>query len=67
MSAPIANRDAMAGFSAPICSAVCACVHPDAFECARIRDGRHARDDDDYHRRACECCCHNDEDYDEED
>jgi len=43
----------------------CACVHHDAYECARIRD----RIDDapdpfddpnprDQERRACECCCH---------
>lgn len=36
----------------------CACVHPDPYECARIRDGRHAKDDDDYHKRNCECDCH---------
>lgn len=45
----------------------CACVHPDAYECARIRDGRHLPDDDDYYKRACECCCHYDDDDEDED
>jgi hypothetical protein len=43
----------------------CACVHDDPYECARIRDGRHLPDDDDYHKRACECACH--DDYEPED
>lgn len=38
----------------------CACVHDDPYECARIRDGGHMKDDDDYHRTACECVCHDD-------
>jgi hypothetical protein len=38
----------------------CACVHPDPYECARLRDGRPDPDDEDRHRRACECCCHDD-------
>lgn len=44
----------------------CACVHTDAYECARIRDGRHLPGDDDYYKRACECCCHDDEDYEDD-
>lgn len=45
----------------------CACVHPRADECARIRDGGHAKDDPDYHRRACECACHKEEYEDDDD
>jgi hypothetical protein len=45
----------------------CACVHHDAHECARIRDTRHDDDFDDVHRRACECSCHKDDDYYEDD
>lgn len=45
----------------------CACVHHDANECARIRDGNHDIDDDDYRKRECECCCHDDEDYEPDD
>ena len=44
----------------------CACVHHDPYECARIRDGYHAHDDDDYKKRSCECECHNDY-YDDDD
>jgi hypothetical protein len=43
----------------------CACVHPDDFECARLRDGRMGEDDSSYLRRRCECCCH-EKDPDEE-
>ena len=50
----------------PVVVPQCACVHHDPYECARIRDGRHARDEDDYHKRSCECECHSNEDYDEE-
>lgn len=46
---------------------VCACVHHDSYECARIRDGDHMRDEDSYHRRQCECICHDDPDYDYDD
>ena len=45
----------------------CACVHSDAHACARIRDRNAQLNDDDAHRRACECSCHEDEDYNEED
>lgn len=44
----------------------CACVHPDAFECARRRDGDLDSDDPLYVRRQCECVCH-DKDEDEQD
>lgn len=55
-------------FAAPSGSpATCACVHHDGYECARIRDGRHMPDDDDYHKRCCECDCHETEDFYEED
>jgi hypothetical protein len=65
---PEANRqpESAAGLAAPTGYALCACVHHDAYECARIRDGRHAKDEHEYHRRACECCCHKDEDNDDE-
>lgn len=36
----------------------CACVHHDSYECARIRDRSPIADFDDYHRRQCECDCH---------
>jgi len=47
----------------------CACVHTDAYECARIRDRRSEGFDKDseYHRRACECSCHYDIYEDDED
>lgn len=44
--------------SGPIEQIPCACVHHDAHECARIRDGRHQPDEREYERRACECECH---------
>lgn len=44
----------------------CACVHPDGFECARIRDGRHVPDEAEYYKRECECDCHDREDEDDE-
>lgn len=42
----------------------CACVHHDAYECARLRDRRSNGydEDNDYYKRACECCCHKDDD-----
>ena len=45
----------------------CACVHDDAYECARIRDriSFPEIDCDDIEHRACECSCH-DEDEDRE-
>jgi hypothetical protein len=46
----------------------CACVHHDATDCARIRDGFDA-DDERYegYRRKCGCECHErDDDYDDE-
>jgi len=46
---------------------VCACVHWDADECARIRDGSHAKDDEHYYRRKCECICHYEQREDDED
>lgn len=48
----------------------CACVHTDAYECARIRDQRMEPYDPDYHepeRRACICDCHDKEDNEFED
>jgi len=43
----------------------CVCVHWDARECAKIRDG--ARGNEDWLTRHCECCCHdNVEDYDDD-
>jgi hypothetical protein len=51
----------------PLGKSSCACVHSDAYECARIRDGRHDKDSDDYHRRECECSCHEDDDYEPDD
>lgn len=45
----------------------CACVHWDAYECARIRDGRHDPDDDQHHQGECECCCHEDNPYEDGD
>ncbi len=53
--------------ASPIIPARCACVHHDAYECARIRDGWHACDDDDYHRRECECSCHDNDDFYQDD
>lgn len=44
----------------------CACVHPDGYECARIRDGRHTPDDEEYEKRECICACHSDQDEDDE-
>ncbi len=49
----------------------CACVHSDAYECAKIRDRRSEGYDWDGEdvavpRRACECCCHDDDSDDEE-
>jgi len=44
----------------------CACVHPDARECARLRD-RLDPEDRDYGKRACECCCHDEGDDDDAD
>jgi hypothetical protein len=44
----------------------CACAHHDGYECARIRDGRHMPDDDDCHKRCCECDCNETEDFYEE-
>jgi hypothetical protein len=41
--------------------ASCACVSHDAHECARIRDGIDP-DDEHFMSRECECCCHHDED-----
>lgn len=44
----------------------CACVHRDAYECARIRDRIEGEEDCDRSRkRACECACHKEE-YDED-
>jgi len=44
----------------------CACVSMDAHECARMRDRVSDpfgdAEDDDSHRRACECECHDDDD-----
>ncbi len=45
-------------------SCKCACVHPDGYSCARIRDGFDA-DDEHWQRRECECACH-DKDYEDE-
>lgn len=47
----------------------CACVHDDPCECARIRDRiscPNLDEDDDSHKRACECACHERDDEDEE-
>lgn len=44
----------------------CACVHYDAYECARIRDGRHLPDEAEYQKRACECICHDNDDADDD-
>ena len=45
----------------------CSCVHPDAGMCADWRSGLEL-DDPDYERKhwKCECCCHSEGDYDEE-
>lgn len=47
----------------------CACVSMDAYECARIRDRVDSgfdENDDDQHRRACECPCHDQEEDDDD-
>ena len=47
----------------------CACVNPDARECARIRDG-HSRADIQYDynlKRQCECVCHSEFEGDDDD
>ncbi len=44
----------------------CVCVHDDAFECAKIRDriqGILTYEEIEEEHRACECSCHDDEDY----
>lgn len=43
----------------------CACVHPDACDCARIRDGFQT-DSYRWHKRKCECVCHKFDDDDED-
>ena len=36
----------------------CACVHPDAHECARRRDFRFIEDREEWPEEPCECACH---------
>lgn len=59
----IAIREAlMSGTMTTPATQACACVHHDAYECARIRDSRDMSDyddDDEPRKRACACFCHN--------
>lgn len=43
----------------------CACVSPDAIECARKRDGFDL-DDKRWQRRQCTCECHEEDDEDDD-